>query len=224
MRITATWVMVIWPAAFAATALYFDRQLRDGGRFARSFTFWVFPAIALGIVVVLSVFSYYVLGTKALLGKSDPIGDEAGYEELANNVVAAMAQVGATWIVTTDYRTQAMLRWRLKESVPVIQLNERSRYLGWREPDLTKVVGHPAIYVAPIGKMDERVWDATAATREPIKTIDRVWRGVVFESYVAQKVTGLTPELAPPVGSPLYRWPLLADDAAGRKFATAALP
>lgn len=213
IRITATWVMVVWPAAFAATALYFDRLLRDGGRWARSFTIWVLPATAIGIATVLSVFAYYLIGNAALLGRADPIGDEAGYAELADALVAAMPQAGATWIATADYRTQAMLRWELKNRVPVIQINERSRYLGWRPPDLSRVTGRNALYVAPVGKVDERFWEATSAVREPLKTIDRTWRGVVYESYVVQKVSGLVPDLAPAPGSPLYRWPILTGDA-----------
>lgn len=31
-----------------------------------------------------------------------------------------MKATGATWIATTDYRTYAMLRWHLKDKVPVI--------------------------------------------------------------------------------------------------------
>jgi 4-amino-4-deoxy-L-arabinose transferase-like glycosyltransferase len=213
VRITATWVMVVWPAAFAATALNFDRLLREGGRWARSFTIWVLPTTAIGVGIVLSAFVYYLIGGAALLGKADPIGDEAGFGALADAAVTTMAETGASWIVTADYRTTAMLQWELKDRVPVIQLNERSRYLGWRAPDLGRVVGRSAIYVAPIGKVDERIWNETHAIRAPLKTVDRAWRGVVYDSYALQKVSGLVPDIAPPPGSPFYRWPILTGDA-----------
>ena len=213
IRITATWVMVVWPPAFAATAIYFGRLLRDGGRWARSFTIWVLPAIAIGLATVLSAFAYYLVGNSALLGRADPIGDEAGYAELADAVVAAMPQAEATWIVTADYRTTAMLQWELKDRVPVIQINERSRYLGWRAPDLSRVAGRNAVYVAPVGKVDERIWETTRAVREPLKIIDRTWRGVAYQTYTIEKVSGLVPELAPAPGTPLYRWPILTGDA-----------
>jgi hypothetical protein len=232
IRITATWVMVIWPAAFAAAALSFDRLLRERGGWARFATFWVLPVTMIGIGVVLSVFAYYLLGNAALLGKADPIGDEAGFAELADAVVATMSEGNAIWIVTTDYRTTAMLQWELKERVPVIQLNERSRYLGWRAPDLARIVGRNAIYVAPASKADERIWTETKAVREPLKTIDRSWRGVVYDTYVLQKVSGLVPDLAPSPESPFYRWPILtgdacpcdSNDAGARPSALAALP
>jgi len=45
-----------------------------------------------------------------------------------------MQKIGATWIATTDYRTYAMRRWYLKDRVPVVQVNERGRFLGFPIP------------------------------------------------------------------------------------------
>ena len=61
-------------------------------------------------------------------GKADPIGGEAGYEQVASRAQDEMQKIGATWIATTDYRTYAMLRWYLKDRVPVVQINERGRF------------------------------------------------------------------------------------------------
>jgi hypothetical protein len=59
--------------------------------------------------------------------------------------MAAMRGVGATWIATTDYRTYAMLRWRQRDSVPVIQINERCRFIGLRHPHLSRIAGHTGL-------------------------------------------------------------------------------
>jgi hypothetical protein len=48
--------------------------------------------------------------------------------------------------------------------------------------------------------------------REPLERVDRVWRGIVMDSYTLEKLTGWTPELSPPPDSPLFRWRALAGD------------
>jgi hypothetical protein len=52
----------------------------------------------------------------------------------------------------------------------------------------------------------------TTAVREPLERVDRVWRGVVMDTYALEKLTGWTPELSPPPDSPLFRWRVLAGD------------
>ena len=53
---------------------------------------------------------------------------------------------------------------------------------------------------------------STAAQREPLERVDRVWRGLVMDTYALEKLTGWTPELSPPPDSPLFRWRVLAGD------------
>jgi hypothetical protein len=48
--------------------------------------------------------------------------------------------------------------------------------------------------------------------REPLEQVQRVWRGLVMDTYALEKLTGWTPELAPPPDSPLFRWRVLAGD------------
>jgi hypothetical protein len=48
--------------------------------------------------------------------------------------------------------------------------------------------------------------------REPLERVDRVWRGMVMDTYALEKLTGWTPELSPPPDSPLYRPRVLAGD------------
>ena len=81
-------------------------------------------------------------------GKADPIGGEAGYEQVASRAREEMQKIGASWIATTDYRTYAMLRWYLKDRVPVVQINERGRFLDFRDPGMHSIEGQPGLYVA----------------------------------------------------------------------------
>jgi hypothetical protein len=96
--------------------------------------------------------------------------------------------------------------------VPVVQINERGRYLGFRAPDMNLINGHPGLYVGrePDNHPANPLWASTTAVREPLERVDRVWRGIVMDTYALEKLSGWTPDLSPPPSSPLYRWRVLA--------------
>jgi hypothetical protein len=127
-------------------------------------------------------------------------------------VQAELQKTGASWIATTDYRTYAMMRWYFNGRVPVIQINERGRYLGFRDPGIDLIRGHTGLYVAREPDNIGIVWDSTTAVREPLERVERSWRGMVVDTYKLEKLTGWTPELSPPPDSPLYRWRVLAGE------------
>ena len=214
LRVGDTWPMFMWPAGFAATAINIAMLPREGWPpwIIRSTISWANAAIASGIVMVVLVFLYYVVSPWNFIGKTDPVGGEAGYEQVVDRAQAELQKIGATWIATTDYRTYAMLRWYFKDRVPVIQINERGRFLGFRDPGMSSIRGHTGLYVGREPDNTSPLWASTTAIKEPLERVDRSWRGIVMDTYALEKLTGWTPELAPPPDSPLYRWRVLAGD------------
>jgi 4-amino-4-deoxy-L-arabinose transferase-like glycosyltransferase len=214
LRVGDTWPMFIWPAGFAATAINIAMLPREGfsARMIRSSIGWAWTAIVSGIVFVVLVFLYYVVAPWNFLGSIDPIGAEAGYEQVAARAQAELAATGATWIATTDYRTYSMLRWYFNGRVPVIQINERGRFMGFRDPGMNQVEGHAGLYVGRVPDDRSPVWASIPAVRQPLERVDRSWRGRVTDTYALEKLTGWTPELSPPPDSPLFRWRVLAGD------------
>jgi hypothetical protein len=214
LRIGDTWPMFMWPIGFAAAAINIALLPREGfpAWMIRSTVSWAKAAIASGIVIVVVVFVYYVISPWNFIGKADPIGGEAGYQEVVDRAQAELQKTGATWIATTDYRTYAMLRWYFKDRVPVIQINERGRFLGFRDPGMSLVRGHTGLYVGREPDNASPLWASTTAIREPLERVERSWRGIVMDTYALEKLTGWTPELSPPPDSPLYRWRVLAGD------------
>jgi hypothetical protein len=97
----------------------------------------------------------------------------------------------------------------------VIQVNERARFMGFRDPDMGLVRGHAGLYIARDSDDASAVWASTSATLEPVGHVNRSWRGFVMSGYVLEKLTGWTPELSPPSDSPLYQWRWLAGDFEG---------
>ena len=110
----------------------------------------------------------------------------------------------------SDYRTYAMLRWYFNGRVPVIQINERGRFQGFRDPGMNLIRDHPGLYVAREPDNRLPLWDLTTAKRQPLERVERSWRGVVMDTYALEKLTGWTPELSPPPDTPLFRWRVLA--------------
>jgi hypothetical protein len=214
LRIGDTWPMFLWPIGFAAAAINIAMLPREGwpAWMIRSTIAWAKLAVASGIVLVVGTFLYSVASPWNFFGKADPIGGEAGYERVAGRAREEMQKIGATWIATTDYRTYAMLRWYFKDSVPVVQINERGRFLGFRDPGMNLIKGHTGLYVAREPDQTNPVWAATRAVRTPLDRVERSWRGMVMDTYALEKLTGWTPELSPPPDSPLYRWRVLAQN------------
>jgi 4-amino-4-deoxy-L-arabinose transferase-like glycosyltransferase len=214
LRVGDTWPMFMWPIGFAATAINIAMLPREGFPtwMIKSTVSWAYAAIASGIVMVVLVFLYYVVSPWNFAGRTDPIGGEAGYQQVVDRAQAELQKIGATWIATTDYRTYAMLRWYFKDRIPVIQINERGRYMGFRDPGMSLIRGHTGLYVGREPDNINPLWAATTAVREPLERVDRSWRGFVMDTYALEKLTGWTPELSPPPDSPLYRWRLLASD------------
>jgi hypothetical protein len=165
------------------------------------------------MVVVVLVFLYSTVCPWNLFGRTDPIGGEAGFQAVADRAQAELQKIGATWIATSDYRTYAMMRWYFKDRVPVIQINERGRFMGFRDPGMDSIKGHTGLYVARGGSNAVNpLWDTTTAVREPLERVERSWRGTVMDSYALEKLTGWTPELSPPPDSPFFPWRVLAGD------------
>jgi 4-amino-4-deoxy-L-arabinose transferase-like glycosyltransferase len=214
LRIGDTWPMFVWPAGFAAAAINIAVPPPEGvpAWMLRSAQLWAKAAITCGIGFVVLVFLYYVVAPWNLIGRSDPIGGEAGFAQLAERAQAELQKTGATWIAATDYRTYSMLRWYFNGRVPVVQINERGRFVGFRDPVMDLINGHPGLYVGREPDNANPVWASTTAIRQPLERVERSWRGIVMDTYVLERLTGWTPELSPPPDSPLYRWRLLAGD------------
>jgi len=214
LRVGDTWPMFIWPIGFATAAIHIAMLPRErwSAWMIKSTAAWANAAIASGIVLVVLVFLYYVVSPWNFAGQADPVGKEAGFEQVVARAQAQLEKTGASWIATTDYRTYAMLRWYFKDRVPVIQVNERGRFMGFHDPGMRLIAGRTGLYVAREPDSANLIWGFTTALKEPLEQVERSWRGVVMDTYAFEKLTNWTPELSPPPNSPLFRWRVLAGD------------
>jgi 4-amino-4-deoxy-L-arabinose transferase-like glycosyltransferase len=212
LRVGDTWPMFLWPAGFAATAINIAMLAREGWPewMIQSTNRWARIAVISGIAFVVGVFLYCVAAPWNLIGRTDPVGGEAGYGQVAARAQDQLQKTGASWIATTDYRTYAMLRWHFNGRVPVIQINERGRFQDFRDPGMDRIRDHIGLYVAREPDNTLALWNDIPAARQPLERVERRWRGVVMDTYALEKLSGWTPELSPPPDSPLFRWRVLA--------------
>ena len=199
-RIGDSWPLFIWPFGFAAAAVNLKswRETAPAWSMTR-----MAPAIVSGLILVVAALLYYIAGSANYLGKNDPIGKEAGFAAVVQAANETAAKAGATFFATTDYRIYSMLRWHLKDRVPVVQLNERNRYIDFKI-DEKAFAGPVGLYVGPKDDQIVQLWKKTDATLEPVGEIELTWRGVRYDTYTLQRLTGWKPLLSPPPGDPLY--------------------
>jgi 4-amino-4-deoxy-L-arabinose transferase-like glycosyltransferase len=215
LRVGDTWPMFMWPLGFAAAAINIAMLPREGwpAWMIKSTVWWAETAVVSGIITVALVFLYSVASPWNFFGSADPIGGEAGYEQVVARVQAELEKTGASWIATTDYRTYAMMRWYFRSTdTPVIQISERGRFQGFADPGIDRIKGRTGLYVAREPDNHSALWNVIPAKREPLERVDRVWRGGVMDTYSLERLDGWTPELNPPPDSPLFQWRVLAGD------------
>ena len=201
-RIGDSWPLFVWPIAFACAAINLNTilVLSPTSRAARTGPILMAVSIASGIALVAAAQTYYIFGTANYLKQNDPIGKEAGFAEVVAAADMARNAIGAKWFATTDYRIYALLRWHLRDSaVPVVQVNERRRYIGFVEPTLDGSVG---LYVRADGDPDAAILAKTRAVLQSIGKIDLTWRGVAYDTYRFQTVTNWKPTLSLPPTDP----------------------
>jgi 4-amino-4-deoxy-L-arabinose transferase-like glycosyltransferase len=205
-RIGDSWPLFAWPFAFACAAVNVKHWQQEA---PNSYPVRTGPLLAgatilfgTGFVVLTTI--YYTALHANYLGKNDPIGKEAGFARLVEAAHHELGQTGASWFATTDYRTYAMLRWHLRDHVPVVQINERDRYLGFGAGE-AEFAGPVGLYVAAKDTIPQDLWQTTSAVLEPAGQFDLTWRGARYDSYAMFKLTNWHPRLSPPTGDPLRK-------------------
>jgi 4-amino-4-deoxy-L-arabinose transferase-like glycosyltransferase len=204
MRIGDNWPLFVWPFAFAAAVINLQQWRRDSpaAPLARRAPAILAATTVAGYALVAAALIYYLAGSANYLIDIDPIGKEAGFSRVVEVAEKTRQKVGATWFATTDYRIYSMLRWHLKDRVPVVQINERNRYLDFKAAK--PVPGAIGLYVMPEDFGHRPLWQQTGALRTPVASVDLDWRGVVYDIYSLQTLTGWTPVLSPPPGDAFY--------------------
>ena len=194
LQINQSWAYSSWPLGILALALV----LPWGGVW-RGAKLMVAAIVVTGVPLVGGMFYHAVFDQGVWFGRGDPFGQDAGFGEMADKVLVDARQSGAKWIATSDYRTYANLLWHIGKDIPVVQVNQRARFLGFAPVDPAQLQG-TALYVR-VGGAAPLLADAN---RSPLETIPVVWRDTQMAEMTIERLDGFTPELNPAPGSPAY--------------------
>lgn len=196
LQINQSWAWFLWPIGILALALALPWE-RAHKRIATP----VVATAAVGLPAVAALFWHASFDNSVWFGRGDPFGQDAGYGDLADRVLASARENGATWIATTEYRTYANLLWHIGTQIPVVQVNERARFLDFTALD-SGWIGGTALYVhlAPAPPLLSNV------VAVPLPPLAVSWRGVAMQDFSLDLLENYRPDLAPPPGSPGYAW------------------
>ena len=208
LRVGDTWPMLIWPFAFTAAAINLAqiRQSPQTNWPLRTAQGWAVAALLVGAVLNVGAFYYYALSNNPGLGKRDPIGKESGYREVALQAKAAADQAGAMWIAAINYRIYAMLRWHLKDSIPVVQVTERSRFIGFTDEKAKAAIRSGIGLFVDTVPENNLIANTTSAVVQIVGGGDQTWRGVVIDKFLFKTIRNWKPDLSPPRGTFFYNW------------------
>jgi len=193
LQINQSWAWFLWPIGILALALTLPWRSAP-----KRVAILVVAVTATGFPVVAALLYHATFDRSVWFGAGDPFGQDAGYAEMANDVLDLARSADVAWIATTDYRTYAELQWHIGKTIPVVQVNERSRFLDFAPQDVGRLSGK-ALYV-------HRPDTATVLNgiRTPIVNVPVLWRGEVMQQMAVDQLDGFVPDMAPAPGSPPY--------------------
>ena len=136
LLINQSWAWFVWPIGLLtlAIALPWDRaRLRIAGLLVL--------IGAPGLLVNGALFYHVLWDTSVWGGAGDPIGQDAGFGEMAQAVLSEAKANGAGWIATSDYRHLRQPAMDIGKDIPVLQVNERARFLDFAPRDPARFTG-----------------------------------------------------------------------------------
>jgi hypothetical protein len=193
-RVEANWFAPVYPA-FAIAAAVAANLTRWDARQKRVVDFCLRWASPVGILM----FALLIVqaNTGALTGyRRDAtvrsIG--VGWRELANEIEAVRARVGATCVLAPDYGTTGWLAFYLPKGTCVAQQSQRIRWVNMPEPDPAQLSGR-LLYVADALPGAQPYLKDRFARAERVAEIKRMRGPLTIESYAIDLYEGARGEV-----------------------------
>jgi hypothetical protein len=128
-----------------------------------------------------------------------------GWRELAGQIEAVRARVGATCVLAPDYGTTSWLSFYLPRGTCVVQPIQRIRWVNMPEPDAAKLAG-PLLYIDEVRTEQPPYLKGRFTSIERVAELPRKRGPLVIETYALDLLRGPTgdvldrsppPELSP---------------------------
>ena len=189
-RVQGNWPSFLYPGlAVAAAAVYLN--LPENSRILTLLRRLTIPLAALLVTGIYSQALFDVIP-----GVRDPVSRLLAYgmDRVVGDIDGWRAQEHATAIVTTNYALTGWLSFYLPGHPPVIQLNERSRYLNEAPPD-SRLFRGPLIYVSQVRNEKLDYLSRRFAHVAPLGRVLRTRNGAKIDEYAIYRLDGPTGEV-----------------------------
>ena len=188
-RVQGNWPSFLYPAlaiAAAMASVAFTERRRS-----RVLQFLHVLAIPLAAGMLAAVYAQAVFGFIPLL--RDPVSRllAVGIERVVEDLDMLREQNGAQGIVTTGYAPTAWFSFYLPSRAPVMQLNERYRYLNDPLP-AAEFFRKPLLYVTELRNDMSETLKTRFSEVVPLAHIARYRSGAELDEYIVYRVSGLT--------------------------------
>jgi len=121
----------------------------------------------------------------------DPIAVIAGWSDLAAAVGSTARREGASYILASTYALTSELMYYSASGIPVIQFNERLRWISFEQPK-SKVMSQPGLYVADAGRDLSNELTNRFSRVTKIAEVNRLRHGKPIQRYVLYRLEGPT--------------------------------
>jgi hypothetical protein len=190
-RVQGNWLGPLYPALAVCAAVALA-AMTDAVKQSRTFI----AALATGAAMIGFIYLHTLMPLTSGLLRADPTSQMRGWPEFAEKVDRLRLEQGAQWIATSSFATTAQLAYALKDKpVPVLQLNERLRYLHLPAPD-PALLQSPALYVDLARRERSDLLSALFQSVTPLAAVHRGPDVSPFAIYATRR-------LAAPRGHPL---------------------
>jgi Dolichyl-phosphate-mannose-protein mannosyltransferase len=156
-------------------------------------------AVPVGLGIAACLYLQAVFGVIPL-GGIDPTAQNlgAGWKELAIKMDEVRMRLGAPVVLTTNQRVTGWLAFYLPSHPPVVQINDRIRWVNAPEPDAALFRG-TMMYVCIYECSDLDMLRQRFETVQLVTNLTRTRRGVAIEEYSIYSLAGpIGPPLDPP--------------------------
>lgn len=187
-RVQGNWPSFLYPAfaiaASMASVAFSERKHSRALRFLHAL------AMPLAAIMLAVIYAQALFGFIPIL--RDPVSRllAVGIERVVADLEILREQNGAAGIVTTGYAPAAWFAFYLPSRAPVVQLNERYRYLN-EPPPAAEFFEKPLLYVTELRNDMSEVLKMRFTDVVPISHIARYRSGAELDEYMVYRVSGL---------------------------------
>jgi 4-amino-4-deoxy-L-arabinose transferase-like glycosyltransferase len=192
-RVQPNWLGPLYPAFALCAAIAVSGTRPDSWRLPASLATW---ALGIGFLFCGVIYAHVLRPLPFVPLTKDPTSQTRGWSALAAEADRLRQANGACWIATASYATTAQLAYELGTRTPVIQLDERLRYVHLPPVD-DALFKCPALYVELERRAQPEMLAKHFRAVKPLGALTRRYGNKPLASYGIYL-------LADPVGRPLF--------------------